>query len=221
MDDFLARNAQSRAAFAFEGSVELDTLRELDPATPADLLPKIRSIFEGFLKAFGPSAKLLRTPDDYALIHAASPGAAPRAERALRRDHPGCRCGPVEGPGLRPIFDAVRDAASESPVKVRLDLRSVASFRSSRPMQVPNGPRFAFMTEWWRSGSEGSEERGPAEWFKDIGLRSRRQGCTPQDQHARFTSMRTQSVTAFVDRMTAAVLACGAPFSRRIATRCP
>ena len=66
MDDFLLEMPKAELHLHLEGSVELETLRELDPATPADLYAYAN--FEGFLKAFGAVGKLLRTPADYALI---------------------------------------------------------------------------------------------------------------------------------------------------------
>src|SRR5271165_908956 len=66
MDDFLLEMPKAELHLHLEGSVELETLRELDPATPADVYRY--EDFDGFLKAFGAVGKLLRTPADYALI---------------------------------------------------------------------------------------------------------------------------------------------------------
>ena len=53
-----------------EGSVEPETLHELDPATPVEEFRALYHYadFDAFLKAFGAVGKRLRTPEDYALI---------------------------------------------------------------------------------------------------------------------------------------------------------
>jgi aminodeoxyfutalosine deaminase len=166
MDDFLLEMPKAELHLHLEGSVELTTLRELDPATPSDLYTYAN--FESFLKAFGAVVKLLRTPADYALI----------TRRLLERLHAQnvryaeiiLAAGVVlwKGQEFGPIFDAVREAAAESPVKVRWILDAVRQFPLEQAMQVAEWAAARVKDGVVAIGIGGSEERGPAEWFKEI-----------------------------------------------------
>lgn len=166
MDDFLLEMPKAELHLHLEGSVELETLRELDPATPSDLYAYAN--FEAFLKAFGAVGKLLRTPADYALV----------THRLLERLHTQnvryaeiiLAAGVVlwKGQEFAPIFDAVRDAAAESPVKVRWILDAVRQFPLEQAMQVAEWAAARVKDGVVAIGIGGSEERGPAEWFKEI-----------------------------------------------------
>ena len=70
MADFALELPKAELHLHLEGSVEPETLHELDPSTPLD---EIRALyrytsFEGFLKAFAAVNKRLRTPEDYAAV---------------------------------------------------------------------------------------------------------------------------------------------------------
>lgn len=166
MDDFLLEVPKAELHLHLEGSVELATLRELDQATPSDLYTYAN--FESFLKAFGAVVKLLRTPADYALV----------TRRLLERLHAQnvryaeiiLAAGVVlwKGQEFGPIFDAVREAAAESPVKVRWILDAVRQFPLEQAMQVAEWAAARVKDGVVAIGIGGSEERGPAEWFKDV-----------------------------------------------------
>src|ERR1044071_1393558 len=66
MADFLLELPKAELHLHLEGSVEPETLRELDPGIPENLYEY--ADFEGFLKAFGVVGKALRGPDEYAFI---------------------------------------------------------------------------------------------------------------------------------------------------------
>src|ERR1039458_8969459 len=70
MADFLMEMPKAELHLHLEGSVEPETLHELDPSTPLAELCALYCYadFEDFLKAFGAVGKRLRTPEDYALI---------------------------------------------------------------------------------------------------------------------------------------------------------
>src|ERR1044071_1693822 len=70
MADFLLRMPKSELHLHLEGSVEPETLYELDPSTPLEDLRALYTYenFDAFLKAFGQVGKRLRGPDDYGLI---------------------------------------------------------------------------------------------------------------------------------------------------------
>src|SRR6185295_5512712 len=70
MDDFLLEMPKSELHLHLEGSVEPETLYELDPGTPIEELRTLYQYadFDAFLRAFGAVGKRLRTPSDYGLI---------------------------------------------------------------------------------------------------------------------------------------------------------
>src|SRR5271157_1353357 len=70
MADFLMEMPKAELHLHLEGSVEPETLHELDPATPVEEFQALYQYadFDAFLKAFGAIGKCLRTPGDYALI---------------------------------------------------------------------------------------------------------------------------------------------------------
>src|SRR5579872_5164387 len=70
MADFLMDLPKAELHVHLEGSVEPETLHELDPATPLDHFRTLYQYpdFDAFLKAFGAVGKRLRAPEDYALV---------------------------------------------------------------------------------------------------------------------------------------------------------
>src|ERR1700739_2953595 len=70
MADFLETLPKAELHLHLEGSVEPETLHELDPATPLEEFRALYTYadFDAFLKAFGVVGKRLRTPEDYALV---------------------------------------------------------------------------------------------------------------------------------------------------------
>ena len=157
-----------------EGSVEMVTLRELDPTTPADLYAY--SHFDDFLKAFGAVGKLLRGPADYALV----------TRRLLERlEAQNVRYAEIilaagvvlwKGQPIAPIFDAVRAAAAGSPVQVKWIFDAVRQFGIEQARQVAEWAAARVNDGVVALGIGGSEERGPAEWFTDVFTFARRAG---------------------------------------------
>src|ERR1700754_1134605 len=70
MADFLLEMPKAELHLHLEGSVEPETLHELDPATPVEEFHALYQYpdFDSFLRAFGAVGKRLRCPEDYALI---------------------------------------------------------------------------------------------------------------------------------------------------------
>ena len=169
MDDFLAELPKAELHLHLEGSVEPETLRELDPATS---LEEFRALyryadFDAFLKAFAAIGKRLRTPGDYALI----------ARRLLERlEAQNVRYAEIiiaagvvlwKGQEFGPIFDAVREAARESTVEVRWILDAVRQFGVEHVRSVAELAAERVDQGVVAFGIGGSEQRGPAEWFGD------------------------------------------------------
>src|SRR5690348_3772846 len=138
MADFLLGLPKAELHLHLEGSVEPETLHELDPATPLEELRAIYRYpdFDAFLKAFGAVGKRLRSPDDYARI--ATRLLERLAAQNVRYAEIILAAGVVlwKEQEFAPIFDAVSSAAAESPVEVRWILDAVRQFGVDPAMQV-------------------------------------------------------------------------------------
>src|SRR5215475_10354478 len=121
MDDFFQDLPKAELHLHLEGSVEPETLHELDPGTSIEDCRALYaySDFDAFLKAFAAVGKRLRTPEDYALVTRRL--LERLAAQQVRYAEITLAAGVVlwKGQEFRPIFEAVRDAASESVVEVR------------------------------------------------------------------------------------------------------
>ena len=170
MDDFLQRLPKSELHLHLEGSVQAQTLHELDPATPLEDLRALYSYadFEGFLQAFGEVGKRLRTPEHYALVTGRL--LEDLAAQNVRYAEIILAAGVVlwKGQDFAPIFDAVREAAIGSPVEVRWILDAVRQFGVEQAMRVAELAAERAGRGVVAFGIGGSEERGPAAWIKDV-----------------------------------------------------
>jgi aminodeoxyfutalosine deaminase len=73
-----------------------------------------------------------------------------------------------QGQEFAPIYDAVREAAAESPVEVHWILDAVRQFGVQPAMQVAEWAAERVGNGVVAIGIGGSEERGPAEWFREV-----------------------------------------------------
>ena len=170
MADFLEELPKAELHVHLEGSVEPQTLHELDPATPLETFRTLYeySDFDAFLKAFGAVGKRLRTPDDYALVTRRLLECL--AAQNVRYAEIILAAGVVlwKGEDFGPIFDAVCEAAQGSPVEVRWILDAVRQFGVEPGRQVAELAAARVDRGVVAYGIGGSEERGPAAWFKDV-----------------------------------------------------
>jgi len=170
MDDFILQMPKAELHLHLEGSVESETLHELDPATPVE---EFRSLyqyadFDAFLRAFGAVGKRLRTPEDYALVTRRL--LQRLAAQNVRYAEITLAAGVVlwKEQEFAPIFDAVSEAAAGSPVEVRWILDAVRQFGAEPAMQVAKLAAQRLDHGVVAFGIGGSEERGPAEWFDEV-----------------------------------------------------
>ncbi len=169
MDDFLRTLPKAELHLHLEGSIAPETLHELDPSTS---LEEFRALyryanFDAFLKTFAAIGKRLRTPEDYALI----------TRRLLERlEAENVRYAEItiaagvvlwKEQQFAPIFDAIRDAARASPVDVRFLLDAVRQFGAAHAQTVAELAAERVGKGVVAFGIGGSEERGPAEWFRE------------------------------------------------------
>jgi adenosine deaminase/aminodeoxyfutalosine deaminase len=178
MADFLRDLPKAELHVHLEGSVEPQTLHELDPDTP---LENFRTLYEypdfdAFLKAFGAVGKRLRTPDDYALVTRRLLECL--AAQNVRYAEIIVAAGVVlwKGEDFAPIFDAVCEAAQSSQVEVRWIIDAVRQFGVEPAMRVAELAAARVDRGVVAYGIGGSEERGPAAWFKDIFAFAKRAG---------------------------------------------
>jgi aminodeoxyfutalosine deaminase len=169
MDDIMRTLPKAELHLHLEGSIEPETLHELDPATSVEEFRTLYQYadFDAFLKAFGAVGKRLRTPEDYGLI---TRRLLERLEsQNIRHAEIIIAAGVVlwKGQEFTPIYDAIRDAARGSAVQTRWILDAVRHFGADHVQKVAvlaaervNDGVIAF-------GIGGSEERGPAAWFRE------------------------------------------------------
>ena len=178
MADFLLRMPKSELHLHLEGSVEPETLYELDPSTPLEDLRALYTYenFDAFLKAFGQVGKRLRGPDDYGLI------TRRLLERLAAQNVAYAEIIVAAGVVLwkeqdfAPIFDAIAAAAEGSPVRVRWILDAVRQFGVEQARTVAEWAAARQDRGVVAIGIGGSEERGPAEWFTEVFAFAKREG---------------------------------------------
>src|SRR5580765_5638445 len=170
MDDFLREMPKSELHLHLEGSVEPDTLYELDPSTSIEEYRALYHYtdFDSFLRAFGVVGKRLRTPEGYGLI----------TRRLLERlEAQNVRYAEImvaagvvlwKQQDFAPIFACIHAAAQESSVQVRWILDAVRQFGVEPAMQVAALAAERLNQGVVALGIGGSEERGPASWFTDV-----------------------------------------------------
>jgi adenosine deaminase/aminodeoxyfutalosine deaminase len=169
MDDFPLHVPKAELHLHLEGSVEPETLHELDPATSIEEYRAFYHYtdFDAFLRAFGAVGKRLRTPADYALV----------TRRLLERlEAQNVRYAEIiiaagvvlwKEQDFAAIFDAVT-AAVESRVQVRWILDAVRQFGVEAAMQVAELAAARVDQGVVALGIGGSEARGPASWFQEV-----------------------------------------------------
>ncbi len=178
MDDFLAHMPKAELHLHLEGSVEPETLHELDPGTPVEEFRALYRYpdFDAFLRAFGAIGKLLRTPADYG--HITRRLLERLAAQNVQYAEIIVAAGVVlwKGQEFAPIFEAIHEAAVGSPVKVRWILDAVRQFGVEPAWQVAELAAKRVDQGVVAFGIGGSEARGPAEWFTEVFAFARQSG---------------------------------------------
>src|SRR5258708_37546015 len=127
MADFLLEMPKAELHLHLEGSIEPETLHELDPATSVEEFRALYQYenFDAFLRAFGAIGKRLRSPEDYALItrRLLEKLAAQNVVYAEIIVAAGVAIWKEQDFGG--IFEAIREASANSPVRVRWILDGV------------------------------------------------------------------------------------------------
>jgi aminodeoxyfutalosine deaminase len=181
MDDFLIQMPKAELHVHLEGSIQPETLHELDPTTPIEECSALYRYadFDGFLKAFGAVGKRLRGPEDYA--HITQCLLEQLAAQNVRYAEIIVAAGVVlwKGQDFGSIFQAIRDTAAHSPVRVGWILDAVRQFGAEQAMQV---------AEWAaaRRGTAGPPNGSPkfsrSQNRPACGLRRMREKAPPPDR---------------------------------------
>lgn len=178
MDDFLRQLPKAELHLHLEGSVEPETLYELDPSTSLDELRALYKYadFDAFLKAFGAVGKRLRTPEDYGLITRRL--LERLAAQNVRYAEIIIAAGVVlwKSQEFAPIFDAISAAAAASPVETRWIFDAVRQFGVEQGRQVAEWAAARQDRGVVAFGIGGSETRGPAALFGDVFAFAKREG---------------------------------------------
>lgn len=178
MADFLLEMPKAELHLHLEGSIEPETLHELDATTSIDEFRALYQYenFDAFLRAFGAIGKRLRSPEDYALItrRLLEKLAAQNVVYAEIIVAAGVAIWKEQDFGA--IFDAIREASANSPVRVRWILDAVRQFGADHVMRVAELAAERVGCGVIAFGIGGSEERGPAELFHEAFAFARRAG---------------------------------------------
>ena len=153
-----------------EGSVEPDTLHQLDPAITAENVRELYRFhdFQGFIQAYKSVVERLRTPEDYAhitraLMHRLASETVRYAEITLS-------AGVVlwKGQEFAPVYAAARRAAADFPIEVYWILDAVRHFGVTHAMRVAELAAERVHDGVAAFGIGGDEERGPAAQFGEV-----------------------------------------------------
>lgn len=153
-----------------EGSVETETMQELDPTLSAEAVRDMYCVtdFQGFIQAYKAVVERLRTPEDYARITRALLGRL--ASENVQYAEITLSAGVIlwKGQEFAPVYAAVRDAADGSPVEVHWILDAVRHFGVEHAVQVARLAAERVDDGVVAFGIGGDEARGPAAWFGDV-----------------------------------------------------
>jgi len=170
MGDFYRKLVKAELHVHLEGSVEPETMREMNPSLETDeILSRYRCRdFEGFIRTYIWILDQLKSPGAYAL---ATRRLLERlAAENVRYAEINLSAGAIlhRGKPFGPIYDAVAREAERSPVEVRWIFDAIRHFGPGPAMEVAKLAVERAGAGVAAFGIGGDEERGPVEWFAEI-----------------------------------------------------
>jgi len=161
--------AKAELHLHLEGAATPEIMHQLSPETPIEeIRERFRfSSFAGFLECFKWVVERLRGPDDYALLTRRLLSSL--QEQNVRYAEITLSAGVIlwKKQEFAPIYDALRQAAAESPVEVRWNLDAIRHFGAEHAMRVAELAAERVADGVVSFGIGGDEQRGPAEWFTE------------------------------------------------------
>ncbi len=162
--------AKAELHLHLEGSATPETMQELAPEISAEeIRERFRfNNFVGFLECFKWVVERLRSPEDYALVTRRLLDTLHRQN--VRYAEITLSAGVVlwKKQEFRPIFEAVRREAAQSPVEVHWNLDAIRHFGAAHGMQVAELAAEYMADGVISFGIGGDEQRGPAGWFTEV-----------------------------------------------------
>ncbi len=178
MDKFVEGLPKAELHLHLEGSMEPETLVELDPALSIEEAKRMYRYpdFAGFLASYVWAVRKLTEPEHYSLI----------AKRLLERLHQQNVCyaeitlsaGVIlwRKQNLTEIYRALRREAAKSPVRVYWVFDSVRQFGVEQAQTVAERAVEFACDGVVAYGIGGDEEKGPAKWFTEVFAFTKRNG---------------------------------------------
>lgn len=170
MRDFYHDLEKAELHLHLEGAIEPETLCELEAGLSVEEVRRRYRYtdFLGFIEAFKWVAGHLRRPEDYALAARRLIGRL--AAQNVRYAEITVGAGVIlwRGQEFAPIWDALRDAVAEAPVRVRWVLDATRQFGPEPGMQVARLAAERVGEGVVAYGIGGIEGQGPVEWFADV-----------------------------------------------------
>lgn len=178
MSGFHDAVAKAELHLHLEGSVEPETLRELDPAlTLEEISARYRyTSFAGFIESFKWVVGRLRAPEDYALV--ARRLLTRLAAENVRYAEITLSAGVIlwRGQDFAATYEAVRSEAERSAVDVRWILDAIRQLGPKEAMRVAELAAERMARGVVGFGIGGDEILGPVGWFREVFAFARSQG---------------------------------------------
>jgi adenosine deaminase/aminodeoxyfutalosine deaminase len=170
MDDFLQQLPKAELHVHLEGSIEPETLLELEPSLTREIIDACYDCgdFPAFMHAYEWVNRFLRTPDHYALITRRLLDRM--AREGIRYAELNLSAGVIlwKKQDLAAVDEAVRKAAAGSPVQVRWIWDAVRQWPAEDAMRVAAMAAERIASGVVGFGLGGDETRGPAEKFAEV-----------------------------------------------------
>jgi len=170
MKSFIHELPKAELHLHLEGSIEPETVCELDPAlTPEEVRARYRyEDFAGFIESYKWVTALLRAPGDYAVV--ARRLFERLAAQNVRYAEITLSAGVTlwRGQDFAAIFDALEAEAAGAPLEVRWILDAVRHFGPGPAMDVARLAVERAARGVAAFGIGGNETLGPVEWFRDV-----------------------------------------------------